>query len=68
MGFGCPSAGDVFGAFFFQSAYRFNLHKSRCHVLFKDKVPDEKQNSFHLFDFAAESLSDLWLNSNKKND
>ena len=39
--------------------YYFDLHKWRCHVFLKDKMPDEKENSFHLSDFAAELLSDL---------
>lgn len=47
-------------------AYHFALHKWRCHVLLKDKIPDERQNSFHLSYFAAELLSDLWLNRSPK--
>lgn len=40
-------------------AYCFALHKWRRHVFLKDKMPDERQNSFHLSYFAAELLSDL---------
>lgn len=47
-------------------AYCFALHKWRCHVFLKDKMPDERQNSFHLSYFAAELLSDLWLNLSQK--
>lgn len=42
------------------------LHSLRRHVFFKDKMPDERQNSFHLSYFAAEILSDLWLNLSQK--
>lgn len=47
-------------------AYCFALHKWRRHVFLKDKMPDEKQNSFHLSYFAAELLSDSWLNLSQK--
>lgn len=47
-------------------AYCFALHKWRRHVFLKDKMPDERQNSFHLSYFAAELLSDLWLNLSQK--
>lgn len=40
-------------------AYCCALHKWRCHVFLKDKMPDERQNSFHLSYFAAELLLDL---------
>lgn len=45
--------------------YYFALHKWRRHAFLKDKMPDERQNSFHL-SFAAELLSDLWLNLGQK--
>lgn len=47
-------------------AYCFALCKWRRHVLLKDKMPDERENSFHLSYFAAELLSDLWLNLSQK--
>lgn len=47
-------------------AYCFALHKWRRHVLLKDKMPDEKENSFHVSYFVAELLSVVWLNLSQK--
>lgn len=49
-----------------RTAYCFALHKWRRHVFLKDKMPDERENSFHFFYFAAVLLSDLWLNLKPK--
>lgn len=60
-----PSASDVFGKKKIEEegmtgvTYCFALHKWRHHALLKDKMPDERRNSFHPSSSVAELLSDL---------